>query len=86
MAKFKKIIPLSIAWFRSEKGRNGGKLDVIQYHAVREDGTIKTIDVIRGTIRVNTTFGSRPVEKLIKISRKQFDYELEKMLELKKIG
>ena len=86
MGKYKKKPVASISWFRSEKGRHGGRLDVIQYHAVREDGTIKTIDVIRGTIRVNTTFGSRPVGKLTKITENQFDYQLEKMLELKRLG
>lgn len=86
MRKYIKKLVASISWFRSEKGRHGGRLNVTQYHAVREDGTIMTIDVIRGTIQVNTTFGSRPVGKLTKISEKQFNHQLEKMLELKRLG
>ena len=46
-------------YFTSNRGRHGGKR-IIQFHELRYDGSIKTVDPERQTIRVNKSFGSQP--------------------------
>lgn len=48
-----------IAYFKSTKGRHGGKYGPIIVHsALRVDGSIMAVDTLRKTIRHNSTFGS----------------------------
>jgi hypothetical protein len=77
----------ALKYFKSTKGRNGAKgLKVICVHAVRDDGTIKSVDTVRNTIRVNLSFGSQPIGKLEVATKKEFEKELATVLDYKANG
>ena len=52
----------------------------------RTDGTIKTVDTIRNTIRVNLSFGSQGINKLEVITKKEFNKEFDKVIKFKTNG
>jgi len=63
-----------LAYYKSIRGRYGGNpKTIITVHALREDGTFKTVDTTRKTIRVNLSFGSQPIKKIEPISKEEFD-------------
>jgi hypothetical protein len=49
-----------IAYFKTIKGRNAGKVFAHIYYALREDGTIRVIDVTRKITKTCRGFGSFP--------------------------
>jgi len=48
---------IPIAYFKSTAIRNVGKTTIIRYHEVRSNGTIKTIDTLRRSVKNNMSFG-----------------------------
>lgn len=69
-------------YFTSRRGRHGGK-QIIQFHQLRHDGSIKTVDPERKTIRVNQSFGSKP--RSIQTSTKEdFTNAINELLDIKK--
>lgn len=62
-----------IGWYKSTKGRGGGCPKQVEvYHAVRSNGTIKAVDITRGTVRTNGSFGSIPITTLEICSKEDF--------------
>lgn len=69
-----------IQYFKTTRGRYGGKnKTIITVHALREDGTFKTVDTSRNTIRVNLTLGSQPISKVEKITQEEFEKAFNKV-------
>ena len=64
-----------IKWFKSLRGRYGHKT-IVTFHALRDDGTFKTVDTTRNTIRVNLSFGSHPITKIEEVTKEDFHREL----------
>jgi len=62
-----------IAWFKSKRGRNGGNCLVVQYFAVRNDGSIKSIDLTRRKVSVVSSMIREPSELTI-TTKEIFDY------------
>ncbi len=48
----------TIAYYKSIRGRTDGM--ITQFHALREDGSIKTVDEQRAVVRFNSSFGGKP--------------------------
>lgn len=66
------IFSQGLGYFRSTAKRHGGKINVVRYYKIRNDGMIHTIDVERKTTKVNMSFGSRPF-MIEKSTKKAFD-------------
>lgn len=62
-----------IAWFKSKRCRNAGRCEVVQYFAVRNDGSIKSIDVTRRKVSVVSSMIREPSELTI-TTKEIFDY------------
>lgn len=63
-------ISKEIAYYKSIRGRSDGM--ITQYHALRDDGSIKTVDEARAVVRFNSSFGSKPYS-LEKSTKKLFE-------------
>ncbi len=73
------IFNKGLGYFKSTAGRKCGKLTVIRFHKITNDGMIKTIDVTRKQIKTNISFGGRPF-MLEKSTKKDFDNAVKKVL------
>ncbi len=62
-----------IAWFKSKRGRHGGKCLVVQYFALRNDGSIKSIDVTRRKVSVVNSMIREPSELTV-TTKEIFNY------------
>lgn len=63
--------PKEIGWFKAIKGRHS-KIQVTLYYAVREDGTVKSIDITRNRTSTIHGFSSQPME-LKASTKEEFD-------------
>ncbi len=73
------IFNKGLGYFRSVAHRNCGRMTVIRYHKITNDGMIKTVDTTRGQIKTNQTFGERPF-MLSKSNKKAFDKAVKKVI------
>ena len=70
-----------IAWFKTTKGRHAGSIKVEVFFAVREDGTIKAIDLTRKQSKVIHTFGSKPLSLEV-ATQQEFDEAEQKQMRM----
>lgn len=56
-----------IAWFKAIKGRFARR-NIIFYYAVRQDGTIKSVDTFRNKTSTINSFSSKPM--MLQVSTK----------------
>lgn len=68
-----------IAYFESVTRRKAGRLTVIRYYCLRDDGSIKTIDVTRKSVKTNASFGCQPT-KIKTSTAARFDSALAEVL------
>lgn len=67
-----------IAWFKAVKGRFARR-DIIFFYAVRQDGTIKSVDTFRNKTSTIHSFSSKPMALEVSTKR-EYDKAFNKAL------